>query len=221
MPDDMPLLLSPSDFAREDESDDRLFYRDPRLVVHIDDQAIDTIGRLFVDVIAPDASVLDLMSSWRSHWPVGHPKASMVGLGLNAAEMGENPDLDSYVVHDINRDPDLPFDDAVFDAVVITVSIQYLTGPIEVFEDVGRILKHGGLLLVIFSNRMFPTKAVRIWRMSDDEQRMRLLIFYMHNAGGFEDIRRMELNPRRGYFDDPVYAVMAKKLPLQARDVSS
>ncbi len=215
MPDDTPLLFSPQDFAREDESDDRLFYREPRMVVHIDDQAIDVTGRLFMDVIPPHAVVLDLMSSWRSHWPMGHPKASMVGLGLNAEEMGENPDLDSHVVHDVNRDPELPFDDATFDAAVITVSIQYLTRPIQVFEEVGRVLKPGGLFLVIFSNRMFPTKAVRIWRMSDDGQRIRIVMSYMHGAGGFEEIRGMVVNPQRGYFDDPVYAVVAQKPALQ------
>ena len=215
MPDDTPLLFSPQDFAREDKSDDRLFYREPRMVVHIDDQAIDVVGQLFRDVIPHHAVVLDLMSSWRSHWPMGHPKASMVGLGLNAEEMGENPDLDSHVVHDVNRDPELPFDDATFDAVVITVSIQYLTSPIQVFEEVGRVLKPGGLFLVIFSNRMFPTKAVRIWRMSDDEQRMRIVMSYMQRAGGFEEIRGMVVNPQRSYFDDPVYAVVTQKPAIQ------
>ena len=145
----------PFEFERQDESDDRLFYRHPRLVVHVDDQAIAAIGELFEEVIPPNSVVLDLLSSWRSHWPRGYPKARMVGLGLNRVEMQENPDLDDYVVHDVNRDPRLPFDDASFDSVVIAVSVQYLIRPIEVFRDVHRVLKPGGSFLVIFSNRMF------------------------------------------------------------------
>ena len=73
---------------------------------------------------------LDLLSSWRSHWPTGLPKTRMVGLGLNAVEMEHNPALDEYVVHDLNSDTTFPFDDASFDAVIITVSMQYLVHPV-------------------------------------------------------------------------------------------
>ena len=207
------------DFIRQDESDDALFYREPRLVVHIDNQAIAAVGELFRDVFSAGEAmgtvggptVLDLMSSWRSHWPKGLPKARLVGLGLNAVEMEKNPDLDAHVVHDVNGDPVLPFDDASFDGVVITVSIQYIVHPVEVFREVNRVLKPGGVFLVIFSNRMFFTKAVRIWVMSGDGDRMELVATYMERAGDFEAITRMYLNPDRGEMEDPVYAVMAKR----------
>ena len=207
------------DFIRQDEGDDTLFYREPRLVVHIDNQAIAAIGELFRDVFSPgEASstgaapaVLDLMSSWRSHWPKGLPKARLVGLGLNAVEMEKNVDLDARVVHDVNTDPVLPFDDASFDGVVITVSIQYLVRPVEVFREVNRVLKPGGVFLVIFSNRMFFTKAVRIWVMSGDGDRMELVATYMELACNFEGLTRMYLNPDRGEMEDPVYAVVATK----------
>ena len=201
----------PFEFERQDESDDRLFYRHPRLVVHVDDQAIAAIGELFQEVIPPNSVVLDLLSSWKSHWPRGCPKARMVGLGLNRVEMQENPDLDDYVVHDVNRDPRLPFDDASFDSVVIAVSVQYLIRPIEVFRDVHRVLKPGGSFLVIFSNRMFFTKAVRIWTVSNDEGKRQIVTSYFRHAKGYEDIRWMERNPQRGPYDDPMYVVMARK----------
>ena len=224
--------FSPFDFQRQDESDDSLFYREPRLVVHIDDKAIATIGELFKEVFSPWIShgsvptpespadqssemgkkvILDLMSSWRSHWPPGFPKPRMVGLGLNAVEMRENPDLDEHVVHDVNKDPRLPFDDTTFDAAVITVSIQYLVRPVEVFQDVNRILKPGGAFLVIFSNRMFFTKAVRIWTVSNDDYKMGLVTSYFQDAGNYEDIRGMCRNRGRDYHEDPVYVVMARK----------
>ena len=133
-------------------------------MVHIDDGAIAAVSGLFRDLIPQHSVVLDLMGSWRSHWPREHPKERLVGLGLNAAEMADNPDLDEFLVHNINQDRVLPFEDSSFDAVVITVSVQYLTHPIETFQQVNRILRTGGIFIVTFSNRMFPTKAVRIWR---------------------------------------------------------
>ena len=207
------------DFIRQDESDDALFYSQPRLVVHIDNQAIAAIEELFREVFSDgghgDAgggpAVLDLMSSWRSHWPRGLSKARLVGLGLNAVEMEKNPDLDDHVVHDLNVDPVLPFDDASFDGAAITVSIQYLVRPVDVFREVHRVLKPGGVFLVIFSNRMFFTKAVRIWVMSGDGDRMELVATYMELAGSFEGITRMYLNPDRGEMEDPVYVVLARK----------
>ena len=203
-------------FIRQDESDDALFYREPRLVVHIDNQAIAAIGELFREVFPPGdrgagPAVLDLMSSWRSHWPRGLPKARLVGLGLNAVEMERNPDLDSHVVHDLNKDPVLPFADGSFDGVAITVSIQYLVRPVDVFREVNRVLRPGGVFLVVFSNRMFFTKAVRIWVMSGDGDRMELVASYMELAGNFEGITRMYRNPDRGEMEDPVYAVLARK----------
>ena len=198
-------------FQREDDSDDRLFYSNPRLVVHIDDQAISTVSRIFQSFIPAGSTVLDLMSSWRSHWPKGHPKERLVGLGLNAQEMGDNPDLDEYVVHNVNLEPTLPFDDESFDGVVITVSAQYLTSPVEIFQEVGRILRPGGVFIVAFSNRMFPTKAVRIWRMSSDEGRMDIVSSYMESAGNLENIRGGLANSEESPPADPLFAVVSNK----------
>ena len=212
MADEASDAFSQFEFMRQDEGDDRLFYRQPRLVVHIDDQAIAAVGRLFEEFVPPNSVILDLMSSWRSHWPAGHPKARMTGLGLNAVEMQENPDLDDHVLHDLNVEPRLPFEDNTFDAVVITVSIQYLVRPVEVFRDVGRVLRPGGPFLVIFSNRMFFTKAVRIWTVTNDEQKMDLVASYFRYAGVYGDIVGSCRNPDRGSFDDPLYVVMGRSL---------
>ncbi len=205
------IMYPPESFQRIDESNDSLFYSFPRLVVHIDQQAIEAVGQLFRDLIPPGAVVLDLMSSWRSHWPQGHPKDRMIGLGLNAPEMAENPDLHEFIVHDLNREPMLPFDDAVFDAVILTVSAQYLTRPVETFQEVNRVLKTGGLLVVTFSNRMFPTKAVRIWRESTDQGRMDLATSYMESAGNFEEIRSGFVNSDNSPPADPIFAVVGRK----------
>ena len=203
--------FTPEQFQREDEEDDRNFYVYPRKVVHIDDGAIAAVGRLFKEFIPEDSVVLDLMSSWRSHWPEGHPKQSLVGLGLNQEEMEDNPDLDEIVVHNVNENPVLPFTDETFDAVVITVSAQYLTQPVETFRQVNRILKPGGVFIVSFSNRMFPTKAVRVWRVSNDRGRVDLVGTYMESAGNFEDIQGVFLNPDNSPPGDPMFVVHSRK----------
>ena len=198
-------------FERVDEGNDALFYGEPRLVVHIDDVAIEQIGRIFEEFLPENGVILDLMSSWRSHLPADFVKARMVGLGLNAVEMRENPQLDDFVVHDVNKEPLLPFDDARFDGVILTVSVQYLTRPVEVLRDVCRILRPGCPLVITFSNRMFPTKAVRIWQGCSDEQRMTLVKLYLQKAGGYAGIRAEDRSPLPKGASDPVYVVTARR----------
>ena len=148
-------------FRREDEAPDEDFYAEPRLVTHIDEQAIAAVRQLYREYLPADGTVLDLMSSWVSHLPAEVAYSRVVGLGMNRTELAANPRLDGFVVHDLNRDPRLPFADAEFDAAAICVSIQYLTRPVAVLRDLGRVLVAGGPLVISFSNRCFPTKAVR------------------------------------------------------------
>ncbi len=204
-------LYPPEFFRRTDESDDRLFYAMPRLVVHIDEPAIEAIGRYFARELPPRGAMLDLMSSWRSHLPEGFPKASLVGLGLNAIELRDNPQLDERVIHDLNADPSLPFADGRFDAAMLTVSVQYVTRPVEVFREVRRVLKEGTAFHVIYSNRMFPAKAVAVWQATDMEQRSQLIASYFHNAGGWEHPEASEAGPRPAQATDPVFVVRARK----------
>ena len=206
-----PRSFPPDFFQREDDSSDAEFYTMPRLVVHIDDGAIHAVGQLFRRLIPEGAEALDLMSSWRTHWPEEHPRRRIVGLGMNAAEMADNPQLDEYLVKDINADPSLPFADESFDAVVITVSVQYLTRPLEVFAEVARILRPGGVFVVTFSNRCFPTKAVRVWRATGDADHVELVASYMHHAGGLAGIRGGLANADDSPPADPLFAVFAYK----------
>ena len=197
-------------FRRVDESDDRLFYAHPRLVVHVDDRAVAAITRYFSAALPQDGSVLDLMSSWRSHMPDDRRRRLRIfGLGLNEAEMFENPQLDDYVVHDLNFDPTLPFNDESFDAAVVTVSAQYMTRPVEVFSEVRRSLKDGAAFHVVYSNRMFPTKAVAVWQALDDLGRGRLIAAYFSMSGGWENVSFRHVNP--GHRDGPVYVVSARR----------
>src|SRR5215510_7206212 len=205
-----PRSFPPEMFQRIDESDDPLFYAFPRKVVHIDEPAIQAAGKVIAATFPPHGVLFDLMSSWRSHLPSGFVKQRLIGLGLNAEEMADNPDLDEYVVHNLNADPHLPFADDFFNGAVVTVSIQYLTRPLEVFAEVCRVLKSGAPFIVLFSNRMFPTKAVRVWQVLRDERRASLIRAYFQYAGGYEEPVFYDLSPNPG-LADPLYAVVARK----------
>jgi SAM-dependent methyltransferase len=187
-------------------------------VVHIDDGAIHAVGGLFRRLIPEQAEVLDLMSSWRTHWPEDHPRNRIVGLGMNAAEMADNPQLTEHVLKDINADPSLPFEDEAFDAVVITVSVQYLVHPLDVFTEVSRVLRPGGVFIVSFSNRCFPTKAVRVWRTTSDEDHIELVASYMHHAGGLAGVRGGLANADDSPPADPLFAVFSYKDPAAANE---
>ena len=189
-------------FSREDPSDDARFYAVERKVTHIEDGAIEALRAYYGGLLPTGGRVLDLMSSWRSHLPHDGGFSEVVGLGMNAAEMADNPQLDSFVVHDLNAMPVLPFEDASFDAAVCTVSVQYLTSPIEVFADVRRVLRQGAPFAVAFSNRCFPTKAVAVWRYGTDADHVDLVRAYLVNAG-FADVDGGQLPSP----DDPLFVV--------------
>ncbi len=196
-------------FRRQDESSDEKFYRTPRLVTHIDDRAIAAVTQLYREHFSEGGVVLDLMSSWVSHLPPEVEYERVVGLGMNEEELRRNPRLDEYVTHNLNTNPHLPFNDAEFDGCGICVSIDYLTRPIEVLREVGRVLKVGAPTIISFSNRCFPSKAVTAWHQLDDQGHMWLVERYLEEAGNFENIRSLDRSPRR-MFSDPLYAVVGE-----------
>lgn len=204
----MSQKIPPEFFRRMDDGDDELFYGPPRFVVHIDDMAIARLGEIYARFLPRGGVLLDLMSSWRSHLPASLAPARVVGLGLNRAEMEDNPALNEVVVHNLNRELRMPFADATFDGTVLSVSVQYLTRPVEAFADVARVLKPGAPFIVAFSNRMFPTKAVALWMQASEPQRVAVVQRYFQDSGSFEKIESISLT---GGNSDPVYAVIARR----------
>ncbi|GLZ43853.1 methyltransferase type 11 [Actinomycetospora sp. NBRC 106375] len=192
----------PGFFDRDDDGDDARFYGPPRLVQHIDDGAIAAVGA-FYDEVGVTGDVLDLMGSWVSHLRT-RPRHLTV-LGMNAAELDANPMAAARVVHDLNADPTLPFPDAAFDTAVCTVSVDYLVRPVAVCREVGRVLRPGGTFALTFSNRCFPTKAIRGWLAADDRQRAAIVATYLRDAGVFDE----PVAQQRASTDDPVIGVYA------------
>ena len=182
-----------------------MFYTWPRLVTHIDDDAIAAVGILY-DELGVSGNVLDLMGSWVSHFRT--PPTRLTVLGLNPEELKANRVASATVIHDLNADPHLPFSDGSFDAVVCCVSVDYLTRPVEVFTNVARVLRPGGPFVCTFSNRCFPTKAIRGWLSTDDEQHLEIVERYFRLAVGWSDPRRKRLTPI-SHGGDPLLAVWA------------
>lgn len=193
-------------FERQDVRDDAAFYRVPRKVVHVDEGAIRRVTAHIEDLMPQGGAYLDLMSSWRSHLPHTLHAHQVIGLGMNAEEMRDNPQLDDYTVQNLNTNPVLPYPDAIFDGAMCTVSVQYMTRPVDVFHEVGRVLKPGAPFLVTFSNRCFPTKAVAVWLGTSDQQHLALVAKYFEAAGNWADIHADQYIPGHG---DPLYAVWA------------
>ncbi|MBI3944208.1 MAG: methyltransferase type 11 [Chloroflexi bacterium] len=197
-------------FRRFDESSDEIFYQIPRLVTHIDDTAIAAVTQLYRQYFPANGTILDLMSSWISHLPPEIPYRRVVGVGMNRIELEANHRLDDYITQDLNRTPGLPFGDAEFNGAAICVSVQYLTQPVEVLRDVGRVLHPGAPLVITFSNRCFPSKAVAIWQRLDDGGHSRLVTQYFNQAGNWEGVTQLDCShhPSQGF--DPLYAVVGR-----------
>ena len=203
-------------FPRSDEQPDLLFYRQPRLVHHLDRTAREEIGRRYGGLIRPGSQVLDLMGSWTSHLPDSLALGGLTVLGLNEEELRRNPGATETLVHDLNTDTHLPFAEGRFDAVICTASVEYLIDPLAVMRELHRILKPGGVLVFAFSNRWFPPKAIRLWTEMHEFERLGLVADLFHFTGGFDRVATLSRrglprpvdDPHRDlWLSDPVYMV--------------
>ena len=71
------------------------FYSSPRFVTHINDPAIYALTKFYASVFPPSntpgAVLLDMCSSWVSHYPKGYKQDRIVGIGMNEDELKGNP----------------------------------------------------------------------------------------------------------------------------------
>jgi hypothetical protein len=195
--------LPPAAFEKADPSPDEAFYLQPRFVTHIDDAAVAAVTQAYRTLLPSGGTILDLMSSWISHLPADVTCASVIGHGMNAAELAANRALTRWFVQDLNADPVLPLQDASFDGACLCVSVQYLQRPVEVFREVARVLRPGARFVVSFSNRCFPTKAVAIWLSLSGNRQQSLVEAYMRSAG-FVTVTGQAIIPVQG---DPLWVV--------------
>jgi SAM-dependent methyltransferase len=211
-------MLRPVQRTKLDDTDDTLFYSAPRFVTHVDEGFIQQLTNLYRERLQPNTRILDLMSSWVSHLPEEMAFEWVEGHGLNDEELARNPRLDRFFIQNLNENQTLPLDDRSFDAVLITVSVQYLQHPEAVFAEIHRVLKPEGVAIVSFSNRMFYQKAIQAWRDSSESERVELVKRYFRAIAGFSEpevIARpssvSSILQMLGVSSDPFYAVLAQR----------
>jgi SAM-dependent methyltransferase len=214
------MQLASEQRTKLDNSDDALFYDYPRFVTHVDDRFIDQLTELYRQRLQLHTRILDLMSSWVSHLPPEIEFTHIEGHGLNAEELARNPRLNHYFVQNLNKQQLLPFADQSFDAVLNTVSVQYLQYPEAVFAEIHRVLKVRGIAIISFSNRMFYQKAIQAWRDGEESDRTKLVFKYFASVPkGFTKPELVANVPPSSPFlamfgmasSDPFYAVVATR----------
>ena len=216
------MLLDAAQRTKLDPSNDLLFYDAPRFVTHVDEGFISQLTELYRDRLSANSRIFDMMSSWVSHPPSEIVFEHVEGHGMNAEELARNQRLDHYFVQNLNENPRLPLEDSRFDAVLNTVSVQYLQQPELVFAEVRRILKPGGIAIFSFSNRMFYQKAIEAWRDGSETDRVELVKGYFNSVPGFQGFSVPEVIAVRSEVPtvlqlfgmgggDPFYALIARK----------
>jgi SAM-dependent methyltransferase len=207
--------FTPRDFEREDETEDSSFYAIPRFVYHIDEPAVAALTQYYRKSILPNSEILDICSSWVSHYPLEFPKIMkrISATGMNPLELKFNDQLTDYEAKNLNEDVTLPYPDNSFDVVTCVVSIDYLNKPIEVLREVHRVLRPGGKVIISQSNRCFPTKAIRMWLSMNDRQHLELINGYFQYAGGFKERATYDITAKvpSGY-NDPMFIIEAVKV---------
>jgi SAM-dependent methyltransferase len=211
------MVLTDNQRRKLDRSDDAAFYSVPRFVTHVDTGFIDRLTQLYRDRLRPDTEIFDLMSSWVSHLPSELSFSHVEGHGLNAEELARNKRLNHSFVQNLNQNQVLPLETGRFDAVLNTVSVQYLQQPELIFAEIRRVLKPGGIAIISFSNRMFYDKAIAAWRDGSEADRVELVKSYFRAVPGFSDPEVVEAKPMIPQAfkllgipgSDPFYAVIA------------
>jgi len=215
--------FTPECFGRQDETDDSDFYSLPRLGYHIDEGAVRALTDYYKENIAPGSALLDICSSWVSHYPATFPEtmSRISGTGMNALELEANEQLSDYVPKNLNIDPTIPFDDATFDVVTCVVSVDYLISPLKVFREAHRVLKPGGKFILSQSNRCFPSKAIAMWLGQSDLQHCLVIAAYFHYSAGWSGPARIfDISPEGPRTNDPLYIVEATKGDPKPLDAS-
>lgn len=220
-PENFP--YEPSELGRIDSSPDGIFYSLPRPVYHMDEPAVAALTQYYRHNIPANSDILDICSSWVSHFPLEFPETmkSIAATGMNAMELSWNDQLTAgYTVTDLNQQKPgtltaLPYDNESFDVITCACSFDYLIKPVEVLRECHRVLRPGGRVIISFSNRCFIQKAVRLWRIHNSAVHLELLNGYFQYAGGFQPRLAFDITaklPNDRSKQDPMFVVQADKI---------
>ena len=199
-------VLSDGDRRKIDTGDDGSFYDAPRYVTHASDSFLTQLTTLYDHHLTPGDRVFDAMGSWVSHLPeveLDH----VVGHGLNAEELAANDRYDEWFVQNFNENQSLPLADNSFAVVCCALSVQYLQYPGAIVSEFERVLTDDGSLIISFTDRMFPTKAIQAWRVASMSERTELVRSYIRAGGMTVSEQITEDNA-----ESPFYAVVGSRL---------
>ena len=166
------ILLSNNDRIKNDNSDDKIFYHNPRYVHHLSLSFRNRLTKLYSEYLCNHHIILDLMSSWVSHLPTNIKYKKVIGHGMNQSELSANKRLDSFWIQNLNETQNMPMEDSTVDIGLIVAGWQYLQYPEKVSIELSRILKTDSLLIISFTNRAFWNKSPNIWTNSSELKRI-------------------------------------------------
>jgi hypothetical protein len=206
---------SSSDLIPEDTFDDQLFYVLPKFGHHAGDECRSSLTKYYEAIlpVGPAGSVLDLCSSWTSHYPASWTAGRCVAIGLNPLELIANPSKTEWRCQNLNTNTNLPYGNEEFDLVTNSLSVDYMTQPRELFREIHRVLKPGGICAIAFTNRCFPSKIVPIWaRPFTDVHHVRIVANYFHFSAEWKSVDVIDVSPAGWVGErDPMYIVQGRK----------
>jgi len=199
-----------------DESNDEIFYSNPKFVYHLDANFRKYLSSIYKEEINDNSIVVDLMSSWDSYLPLGKKYKRVIGHGLNKDELEKNKVFDHFWTQNFNIDQKIPLDNSSVDYFLMVAAWQYLQYPENLTREISRSLSDKGKLLVSFSNRAFWHKAPNIWTSSTEEERLKYVRKVLI-SNGFKEPRIIKkfINQSFNFLpftkSDPFYCLIASK----------
>merc|ERR1712087_1105200 len=103
--------------------------------------------------------------------------------GMNQGELDRNYRFTQRIVQNLNTNPVLPFEDGSVDVFSSAEGVNYLLKPLEVFTEMQRVLKPGGLVVMSFSNNFNRMKVMKAWRMVGRYERCAIALSYLRFTG--------------------------------------
>lgn len=114
--------------------------------------------RLLDTALAPGSVVLDAGCGRTTRLRAYRDRISrLVGVDVDEEAGRENPYVDEFLAADLGRP--LPFEDDLFDLVYANFVVEHLEDPGATLAEWRRVLKPGGHLVLVTSNRANPLMA--------------------------------------------------------------
>ena len=209
-------VLSNYQRQKPDESNDAIFYSDPKFVYHLDANFRSYLSSIYKKEIKDYSIVVDLMSSWDSYLPSEKKYKKIIGHGLNRAELEKNKSFNSFWIQNFNLEQHIPLDNGSIDCCLMVAAWQYLQYPENLTKEIARILNDEGKIIISFSNRAFWHKSPNIWTTSNEEERLKYVRKVLITNGFKEPKIIKKFNNESFNFlpflkNDPFYCLIACK----------